>query len=120
MIIPVIPKLPPHEPVAEPRDERVRTTTEEVLAGLIESGKLFQRLGMPFAIGPGDLRYSTATLLALEASGTVVVYDSFGKAHRFCDFDRYLQKMRSDTGIDDEGTVNNEHPDTLTWKSVGA
>lgn len=116
-----IPYISPAENRPELRnpgqDMRVRTDMAEVVDGIEEQGKLFQVTGEDYAIGPRNIRYSTATLLELEGEGKVVAQDSNGKVHAFANFPAYLKKIRGEgTGTDDEGIANNSFPDTLTWK----
>lgn len=121
MTIPYIPKVQPQPEVeSEPQDLRVRTTRDEVLAGLDQQGKLYLICGSDYAIGPGNLRYSLQTLLELEFDGLVQAQDADGKTHTFSGFAAYIERLKDEggSGADDEGTEGNDLPERLTWVRV--
>ncbi|MCP4240274.1 MAG: hypothetical protein GY772_06895 [bacterium] len=117
MFIPKIPPQPPASPVES--DLRVRTDSDEVLAGLDEEGRLFHVWGNDFAVGPRNVRYSLATLLEMEAEGVVAVSypDHAGpKGMGFQDYLDYAEEVGAGWGgVDDEGTHGNSFPKSLTW-----
>ena len=109
MDIPKIPKIKTTPSMGGakqyPLDERVRTTREEVLAGVDEGGKLYHNTVEDYALGPRNLRYSVETLQALKAEGVVKTYDMFDK--EWASIDAFVEEVReANTDPDREEDAN--------------
>jgi hypothetical protein len=118
-IIPFIPNSPPFAREAEPEPEPDLTVYDDraaILKAIDEKGRIYQMLDRDFAVGPGNLRYSTKVLTEMSEEGIVSAVDSLNKPWNPVVFAKFIASPEAqDTGVDDDGVENNSYPSALVW-----